>query len=195
MHKPLDILVGCEESAILRDRLIAKGHNAISCDLVPSRNPNGPHIQGNVLDAIHSQHWDMGLFFYPCTALAVSGALRFWEKSREQYKSIQESKEIMNAPIEKIAFENPIGVLSTKIRKPDQIIQPWMFGHLETKATCLWLKGLPLLVPTLNVKALVDLLPDKEKNKVHRCPPGPERARIRSLTYWGIAEAMVEQWC
>jgi len=122
----------------------------------------------------------------PCTHLAVSGARWFKDKKREQEEALEFVRKLLAAPIPKIAIENPISVISTRIRKPDQIIQPWMFGHGETKATCLWLKNLPLLKPT-------DVVEGRE-NRIHRMSPGPNRARERSRTYKGIAKAMAEQW-
>ena len=189
----MKILIACEESGTVRDAFIGRGHDAVSCGILPTSSP-GPHIQGNIFNVMYGKGWDMMIAFYPCTDMAVSGARWFYEKRAEQFRAIQESKEIMSAPIKKISFENPISVLSSKIHKPDQIIQPWMFGHLEEKSTCLWLKGLPLLVPTFDVKALMMCLPKKERHKVHHMPPGPERSRLRSLTYQGIADAMADQW-
>jgi hypothetical protein len=184
----VNILIGCEESGIVRDEFRKRGHNAISCDLLPSRK-SGPHIQDNIFNVVYKGYdnrpWDIGIFFYPCTYLAVSGARWHYERQAEQFKAIQESRELMDC-LDRTSFENPIGVLSTRIRKPDQIIQPWMFGHGETKATCLWLKGLPLLEPTQIVSG--------REPRIHRMPPSPDRPRLRSETYPGVGRAMAEQW-
>lgn len=180
----MKVLVACEYSGAVRDALIARGHNAVSCDIVPSERP-GPHIQGDVREHLNDG-WDMMIAFPPCTHLAGSGA-RWWEyKGKEQEAAVRFVLTLAQAPIPKIAIENPIGKLSTAWRKPDQIIQPWQFGHGETKATCLWLKGLPKLQPTNVVEG--------REARVHRMPPGPNRAKERSRTYAGIAQAMAEQW-
>jgi hypothetical protein len=160
------------------------GHDAWSCDLLPTEQP-GNHIQGSVLDIL-SDGWDLMVSHPPCTHLAVSGSRWFKDKKAEQEEAILFVSFLLNAPIEKIALENPISVISSRIRKPDQIIQPWQFGHGETKATCLWLKGLPKLTPTNIV--------DGREAKVHRMPPGPDRWKNRSRTYQGIADAMAQQW-
>ncbi len=178
------VLVACEYSGIVRDAFIRQGHDAISCDLLPTE-VEGPHFVGDVRQMMWHK-FDMMIAFPPCTHLCVSGA-RWWkDKREEQAESICFVKELMDSGIPRIAIENPIGILSTAIRKPDQIIQPWMFGHGETKATCLWLKGLPKLVPTNVV--------DGREARVHRMPPGPNRWRERSRTFTGIADAMAKQW-
>jgi hypothetical protein len=142
----MDVLVGCEFSGIVRDAFIRKGHNAVSCDLLPSERP-GPHIQDNLLNHLNDG-WDLAIFHPPCTHLAVSGARWFKDKQKEQEDALEFVRQLLNAPIHRIALENPISIISTRIRKPDQIIQPWQFGHGETKATCFWLKNLPKLMPT-----------------------------------------------
>ena len=180
----MNILIACEFSGIVRDAFIRKGHNAVSCDLLPTEKP-GPHIIGNVLGHLR-EGWDMMIAFPPCTHLAVSGARWFKDKKKEQEDAIKFFMFLVGAPIPKIAIENPVGIMSTKYRKPDQIIQPWMFGHGETKGTCLWLKGLPKLVPTNIV--------DGRENRIHRMPPGPNRGKERSRTYQGIADGMADQW-
>jgi len=178
------VLVACEFSGIVRDAFIERGHDAVSCDLLPSERP-GPHIQGDVLEHL-ADGWDLTIAFPPCTYLAASGA-RWWAgRQREQAEAIEFVRVLLAAPIPQIALENPVGRLSAAVRKPDQIIQPWQFGHGETKATCLWLKGLPLLRPT-------DLVLWREA-RVHRMSPGPNRGRERSRTLPGIAAAMAEQW-
>ena len=180
----MKVLVACEFSGIVRDAFIKRGHDAISCDLLPTERP-GPHIQGDVLPIV-DQGYDMMLAFPPCTHLCVSGA-RWWKgKEREQIEALWFVFALLNAPIPRIAIENPIGKISTAIRKPDQIIQPWMFGHGETKATCLWLEGLPRLEST-------DMVDGREA-RIHKMPPGPNRSRDRSRTYPGIAAAMARQW-
>ena len=140
------VLVACEFSGRVRDAFIARGHDAVSCDLLPSETP-GPHIQLDVLEVIHGD-WDLMIAHPPCTHLAVSGARWFKDKQAEQVDALAFVAALLCAPIPRIALENPISIISSRIRRPDQIIQPWQFGHGETKATCLWLKNLPLLVPT-----------------------------------------------
>jgi len=178
------VLVACEFSGTVREAFAARGHDAWSCDLLPSEKP-GQHIQGDVLRYL-GDGWDLMIAHPPCTHLAVSGAKWFKHKQREQAKSLEFVRQLLEIPIERIALENPVSVISTRIRKPDQIIQPWMFGHGETKATCLWLKGLPKLTPTNIVEG--------REARVHRMPPGPDRWKERSRTFAGIANAMAEQW-
>ena len=180
------VLVACEYSGRVRDAFLAKGHEAMSCDLLPTDVP-GPHHQGNVLNVINDG-WDLMIAHPPCTHLAVSGARHFAAKqaSGVQQEALEFVKGLLGAPIAKIALENPISIISSRIRKPDQIIQPWQFGHGETKSTCLWLKGLPLLTPTQVVEGRAD--------RIHKMPPSPNRWKLRSTTYQGIANAMAEQW-
>ena len=178
------VLIACEFSGIVRDAFRLRGHDAWSCDLLPTEK-GGNHIQGDVLGLL-GNGWNMMIAFPPCTHLAVSGARWFKGKREEQEIALEFIRYLMGAPIEHIAVENPIGVISTKIRKPDQIIQPWQFGHGEVKATCLWLKTLPLLSPTNMV--------DGRVARVYREPPGPDRWKNHSRTYQGIADAMAEQW-
>ena len=180
----MKILVACEYSGRVRDAFIRGGHDAMSCDLLPT-DVEGPHYQGNVLDILNDG-WDMMIAHPPCTHLAVSGARWFKNKIVEQAEALEFVKLLLNAPIEKIALENPVSIISSKIRKPDQTIQPWQFGHGETKATCLWLKNLPKLIPT-------DVV-DGRDPKVHMMPPSPYRWKLRSTTYQGIANAMASQW-
>ena len=180
----MKVLVACEYSGKVRDAFKAKGHDAWSCDLLPT-DVEGQHIQGDVLDILN-QGWDMMIAHPPCTHLAVSGARWFHKKRKEQQEALDFVSALLNAPINKIALENPISIISTKIRKPDQIVQPWQHGHGETKATCLWLKGLPKLVPT-------DIVEGREA-RVHKMPPSKDRWKLRSETYSGIAKAMAEQW-
>lgn len=180
----MKVLVACEYSATVREAFAAKGHEAVSCDLLPTEIP-GPHYEGNVLDILYDK-WDLMIAHPPCTHLAVSGARWFKEKQTEQKESLDFVRYLLSAPIDRIALENPISIISSKIRKPDQIIQPWMFGHGETKATCLWLKGLPLL-QTTNVV-------DGREARVHKMPPSPDRWKERSRTFKGIAQAMADQW-
>ena len=178
------ILVACEYSGRVRDAFIARGHDAISCDLLPT-DAEGPHHMGDVTELLH-MGWDMMIAHPPCTHLAVSGSRWFKDKIKEQAEALVFVQTLMDAPIPMIAIENPISVISSRIRKPDQIIQPWQFGHGETKATCLWLKGLPKLTPTNIVEG--------REARVHRMPPSPERWKERSRTYAGIAQAMADQW-
>lgn len=177
-------LVACEFSGTVRDAFTSRGHYALSCDLLPSETP-GEHYQGNVR-GILGDNWDLMIAHPPCTHLAVSGARWFKEKQQEQKEALEFVIELMEAPIPKICIENPISIISTRIRKPDQIIHPWMFGHGETKATCLWLKNLPKLEPTNIVEG--------RDPRVHKMPPGPHRWKERSRTYQGIGNAMAAQW-
>lgn len=178
------VLIGCEYSGVVRDAFLARGHDALSCDLLPSERP-GPHYQGDVRDIL-GEGWDLAIFHPPCTHLAVSGARWFSEKQNEQAEALAFVRELLDAPIPRIALENPVSIISSRIRKPDQVIQPWQFGHGETKATCLWLKNLPPLVPTNVVEG--------REARVHRMPPGPNRWKERSRTFDGIAQAMAKQW-
>lgn len=180
------VLVACEYSGTVRDAFLARGHDAMSCDLLPTDKP-GPHYQGSVFDVINDG-WDMMIAHPPCTHLAVSGARHFAAKqaSGVQQEALEFVRQLLAAPISKIALENPISIISSRIRKPDQIIQPWQFGHGETKATCLWLKGLPKLIPT-------DIV-DGRSDRIHKMPPSPDRWKLRSTTYQGIAGAMASQW-
>jgi hypothetical protein len=182
----MKILIACEYSGAVRDAFMAKGHDAMSCDLLPTDVP-GPHYQGDVRDVI-DYPWDMMIAFPPCTALAVSGARHFEEKRMDGRQQAGASffKMLAKADIPYIALENPISVMSTLWRKPDQIIQPWMFGHGETKSTCLWLKGLPLLKPTNVVEG--------REQRIWKMPPSPDRWKERSKTFPGIAQAMADQW-
>ena len=190
----MKVLVACEYSGTVRDAFIARGHDAMSCDLLPT-DRTGPHYQGDVFDII-GDGWDLMIAHPPCTALAVSGAAWFAEKLKDgrQQKSIDFFMALAMSDIPKIAVENPICIMSSIWRKPDQIIQPWMFGHPESKATCLWLKNLPLLVETDNVKAQFDALPKNQQQRMHYLPPSADRWKIRSTTFQGIADAMAAQW-
>lgn len=192
----MKVLVACEFSGAVRDAFIACGHDAMSCDLLPAEAP-GPHYCGDVRDVL-DQGWDLMIAHPPCTYLAVSGL--HWNKRRPERAAFTEQalefvQLLLNAPVPMIALENPIGCISTRIRKPDQIIQPWQFGHDASKATCLWLKNLPLLQPT-------DVLPGGSKARranqtasgQNKLPPSADRWKLRSLTYPGIAEAMAAQW-
>ena len=182
----MKVLIACEYSGTVRDAFTRRGHYAMSCDILPTES-EGPHYQGDVRDIL-DQDWDVMIAHPPCTHLAVSGARWFPEKRADgrQQAALDFVRALLDAPIDRIALENPISIISTKIRRPDQIIQPWQFGHGETKATCLWLKGLPKLVPTDVVTGRSD--------RIHKLPPSADRAKLRSLTYQGIAEAMAEQW-
>ena len=182
----MKVLVACEYSGVVRDAFNRAGHYAMSCDLLPTESLNsGDHYQGSVLDVL-DHGWDLMIAHPPCTHLAVSGARWFKDKQAEQSEALDFVRALLDAPIPRIALENPISIISSRIRKPDQIIQPWQFGHGETKATCLWLKNLPLLVPT-------DIVEGREA-RVHRMPPGPDRWKERSRTFAGIAAAMAAQW-
>lgn len=183
----MKVLVACEFSGVVRDAFARRGHDAWSCDLLPSETP-GQHYQGSILEMLYGGRWDMMLAYPPCTDLCVSGARWFKNKVWEQQQAILFVENLWRAPIERICIENPVGVLSTKSRlgKPTQIIQPWMFGHGETKATCLWLKGLPPLEPTKIVEG--------REARIHKMAPSKNRGKERSRTLLGIAEAKAEQW-
>jgi len=181
----MKVLVACEYSGRVREAFRKLGHDAWSCDLLPADDNSPYHYQGDVM-AIINDGWDLMIAHPPCTHLAVSGARWFKDKRQEQEDALDFVAGLLGANIPMIALENPISVISSRIRKPDQIIQPWMFGHGETKATCLWLKNLPKLLPT-------DIVEGREA-KVHRMPPGPDRWKLRSMTYQGIADAMAQQW-
>ena len=181
----MKVLVACEFSGIVRDAFIERGHNTWSCDLIPSESI-GPHYQGDVKYVLEHETWDLMIAHPPCTHLAVSGARWFKDKIREQKEAVDFFLTLVMADIPKICIENPVGIMSTLHRKPDQYIQPWQFGHGETKKTCLWLKNLPLLKPT-------DIVEGRE-NRIHRMAPSPNRGHERSRFYPGIAQAMAEQW-
>lgn len=181
------VAVICEFSGIVRGAFIKQGHSAVSFDIIPSEQP-GPHIQRDIM-TIPLGYWlqfDIAICHPPCTHLAVSGARWFKDKQKEQTLALGFVRYLMDLPIDKIAIENPISIISSKIRKPDQIVQPWMFGHGETKATCLWLKNLPLLKPTNIVEGRAD--------RIHKLPPSADRWKERSRTYTGMAAAMADQW-
>jgi hypothetical protein len=192
------VLVACEFSGTVRRAFRDKGDDAWSCDLLPA-DDGGPHFQGNILDVLeHETDWDMMIAFPPCTHLAVSGAKWFKDKKVEQEASLEFVRTLLAAPIPRIALENPVGIISTRIRKPDQIIQPYEFGHDASKRTCLWLKGLPLLRPTqivaprlINGKKIWGNQTPSGQNKLG---PSPDRWKLRSITYEGIARAMAKQW-
>jgi len=192
----MKVLIACEYSGRVRDAFLAAGHDAMSCDLLPTDSP-GPHYQGDVFDIIHDG-WDLMVAHPPCTYLSVSG-MHWTTRGLRDPKLTEDAlafvQRLMDAPIERIAIENPISVISSRIRKPDQIIQPWWFGHDASKKTCLWLKNLPLLQPT-------DMLPGDAKTRranqtasgQNKLPPSKDRWKIRSETYAGIANAMAAQW-
>lgn len=182
----MKVLVACEYSGAGRDAFRERGHEAWSCDILPSDTP-GPHYQGDVL-GILALGWDLMIAHPPCTHLAVSGSRHFAAKRADgrQQQAIDFFMALARAPIRRKAIENPVCIMSTKWRKPDQIIQPWMFGHGETKATCLWLENLPALTPTSIVEG--------REARIHRLPPTADRGKIRRATYRGIAAAMADQW-
>lgn len=188
------ILIGCEESGVVRRAFRARGHDAWSCDILPAGDGDIHHEHRDIFKVIHEpfygdgDNWDMLIAFPPCTNLCVSGARWFAKKreSGEQQKSIDFFMELVNCGIPKIAIENPVGIMSSLYRKPDQIIQPWQFGHGETKATCLWLKNLPKLTPTNIVSG--------REQRIWKMGPSEHRAKERSKTFEGIAAAMASQW-
>jgi site-specific DNA-cytosine methylase len=180
------VLIACEYSGAVREAFAKLGHDAWSCDLLPTEVP-GKHYQGDVRNML-AQQWDLLIAHPPCTHLAVSGARHFAAKqaSGVQQEALDFVRLLLDADVPRIALENPVSIISTRIRKPDQIIQPWQFGHGETKATCLWLKGLPKLVPTNIVEG--------REQRIHRMAPSPDRWKERSRTFQGIADAMAQQW-
>lgn len=180
----MKVLVACEYSGRVRDAFIKKGHDAISCDLLDT-DVVGPHYKGDVKDILYNG-FDLMIAHPPCTFLAVLGARWFKDRIKEQEDALDFVRFLMAAPIYKICIENPISVISTKIRKPSQIIQPWQHGHGETKSTCLWLKNLSPLTPTNVVEG--------REAKIHKMAPGPDRWKKRSITFEGIANAMAAQW-
>lgn len=190
------VLVACEYSGTVRDAFLAAGHEAMSCDLLPTDVP-GPHYTGDLFDVI-DYPWDLMIAHPPCTDLAVSGAAWFEAKRMDgrQQASVSFFMRIMrrSAHIPRVAIENPVCIMSSLYRKPDQIIQPWMFGHPESKATCLWLKGLPVLKPTDNVFEHFRSLPKNQQQRIHYLPPSADRWKERSKTFAGVAQAMVAQW-
>jgi hypothetical protein len=188
------VLIACEYSGRVRDAFIGGGHDAMSCDLLGTDTP-GPHYQGDVRDVL-DYPWDLMIAHPPCTNLSVSGAAWFAKKRLlgAQQASASFFMMLAKADIPRIAIENPVCVMSSLWRKPDQVIQPWMFGHAEQKATCLWLKGLPKLTPTNNVKNEMMMLPRNQRERLHFLPPSQDRWKLRSETYQGIANAMADQW-
>lgn len=191
------VLCACEESQAVTSELRRLGHEAYSCDLLPCSGGHPEwHIQSDALE-VAKMSWDMVLAFPPCTHLSSSGARWFAEKRRDGRQQMGIGFFLAFTALDhvpRVAIENPVGIMSKLYRKPDQIIQPWMFGHPETKATCLWIKGLPPLVPTRDVREEMDAMDDRDRHRVHHMPPGPERASLRSKTYPGVARAMAEQW-
>lgn len=185
----MKVLVACEESQEVCKAFRELGHEAYSCDILPCSGGHPEwHFQEDVFKVIEQEHWDLMVAHPPCTHLCVSGARHFKEKIADgrQQEGIDFFMKLANAPIERICIENPICIMSSKYKKPTQIIHPWMFGHGETKATCLWLKGLPILKPSNIVSERVQ--------RVYRLPPSKDRAMLRSKTYLGIAKAMANQW-
>ena len=195
----MNVLVACEYSGIVRDAFIAKGHNAISCDLLPTDSP-GPHYEGDVRNIL-GDGWDLMIAHPECTYLANSGVCHL-HKSTDRWILLFEAakffKLLLDADIPKICIENPImhkyGKQLIGGVRQSQVIQPWMFGHTEKKATCLWLKNLPMLVESNNVKDEMELLPKNQQQRLHYLPPSPDRWKLRSTTYLGIAAAMAGQW-
>ena len=184
--QPLRVLVACEYSGAVRDAFLARGHEAMSCDLLPT-DADGPHYCGDVRDVMEYP-WDLMIAHPPCTHLSVSGAKHFQEKRKDgrQQSAVSFLMMLARSPIPRIAIENPVCIMSSMWRKPDQIIHPWQFGHGETKATCLWLKNLPKLEPTEIVEG--------REQRIFKMPPSADRWKLRSATYAGIAQAMADQW-
>ena len=192
----MKILVACEESQAVTIEMRRLGHEAFSCDIEPCSGGHPEwHLQEDVTPLL-KQRWNMIIAFPPCTHLAVSGAAWFEQKRKDgrQQAAIDFFMMFANADCERIAIENPVGIMSTVYKKPSQIVQPYEYGHPEQKKTCLWLKGLPLLQPTNNVYDQMMELPKNKRERLHYLPPSPERAKLRSKTFPGIAKAMAEQW-
>ena len=199
----LKVLVACEESGTVRDAFLRHGHDAISCDILPTSSP-GPHYQGDVRDILYDG-WNLMIAHPPCTYLSVSG-LHWNTKNPGRAKKTEDAIEfvriLLDAPIPKIALENPVSAISSRIRKPDQIIQPYEFGEDASKKTCLWLKNLPKLTPTRRIAGrlithngkMVERWANQTDSGQNRLGPSPNRAKIRSVTYQGIAEAMAQHW-
>jgi site-specific DNA-cytosine methylase len=185
VNSSLRVLVACEFSGRVRSAFRARGHDAWSCDLIPAEDGDFHHHVGLVEEVLNEQ-WDLMIAHPPCTHLAVSGARWFKDKQEEQAAALEFVALLLAAPIQHIALENPISIISSRVRKPDQIVQPWMFGHGETKATCLWLKNLPKLEPT-------DVVSGRYA-RCHQEAPSSDRWKNRSRTYQGLAAAMAEQW-
>jgi hypothetical protein len=201
------VLVACEFSGVVRDAFRAKGHVAWSCDILPSDDPEY-HIQGDVLDHLDRHKWDLIIAHPPCTYLSNSGVCHLYKDKRKEngvnvkrwadmVDGARFFEAMLNAPADKICVENPVmhGYAKELIGvKQTQVVQPWMFGHMEKKATCLWLKNLPPLVPTNNVKTETDALPKNIQQRLHYLPPSEDRQMLRSITYQGLADAMADQW-
>lgn len=195
----MKVLIACEYSGTVRDAFLRLGHDAMSCDLLPTDAP-GPHYQGDVFDIL-DQGWDLMIAHPPCTYLSNSG-VSWLHRKPERWAQLDDGaaffKAFLDAPIPKKCIENPIMHKYAKERignvEQSQVVQPWMFGHMEQKATCLWLTGLPLLTPTNNVREAMMKLSDAERQRLHYLPPSPDRWKLRSTTYQGIADAMAEQW-
>lgn len=191
----MKILIACESSGTVREAFRAKGHDAWSCDILPCDDGCLFHLRRDVREVL-GMGWDLAICHPPCTDLAVSGAAHFAQKIADgrQQSALEFVRMLMDAPIHRIAVENPVSVISSKIRKPDQIINPWQFGHPEQKKTCLWLKNLPPLVETNNVHVEMMKLPKNRRERLHYLSPGPNRWKERSKTFQGIADAMADQW-
>lgn len=189
----MKVAVLCEYSGTVRDAFIRHGHEAVSCDLLPSDSDFGPHIQGDLMQYDWSDY-DLIIAHPPCTHLAVSGSRWFKYKQVEQAQALDFVRWIMALPVPRLALENPVSIISSQIRKPDQIVQPWMFGHPEAKATCLWLKNLPKLEPTRILTKPGKYWDNQTPSGQNKLGPSPDRWKLRSKTYAGIAEAMAQQW-
>jgi len=195
----MKVLIACESSGTVREAFRASGHEAWSCDLLPADDDSVYHIQGDGIEAIKGQQWDLIICHPPCTHLAVSGAAHFAAKRADgrQQAGIDLFMAFVSACKEsgaRWAIENPVCIMSSKYRYPDQIVQPWMFGHMEQKATCFWLSGLPPLIATNDVYEQMMELPKKERERIHMMPPSPDRWKARSKTFDGVAQAMASQW-
>ena len=191
----MNVLIACEFSGVVREAFRKKGHNAFSCDIIDTKIDSPFHLKGDVFQYLKGDlSWDLLIAFPPCTYLCISGNKWMKPEYKDRFPNRQQQREdglsfvrhLMCCSVEKICIENPIGIISSRIRKPDQVLQPWMFGHGETKATCLWLKNLPPLRPTNIVSG--------REARIHKMAPSPTRSMERSITYQGIADAMADQW-
>ena len=193
----MKVLVACEYSGTVRDAFLERGHDAMSCDLLPTESP-GPHYEGDIVDILWGgEKWDLMVAHPPCTLLSVSGARWCTEGKKPLYlreEALDFVRFLMDAPVHRICIENPVSVIASHIRKSDQMIHPWQFGHPEEKRTCLWLKNLPKLVPTNNVHEHMMTLPKSQRHRIWSMPPSADRGKLRSMLYRGYAEAMAEQW-
>lgn len=192
--RTMRVLVACEFSGVVRRAFRTAGHDAWSCDLLPAEDADPHHIHGDAITSAYAGKWDLMIAHPPCTYLTSAGARWWGGRRREQSEALDFVRALLQAPVPRIAIENPPGAIGTAVRPADQYVQPWMFGHPETKKTGFWLKNLPPLTPTRDVHACMAALPAAQRHRVHYASPGPDRWKKRSRTLPGIAEAMATQW-